>query len=157
MIEEQAAAGEPVDCRKNGAPLSRRRFLVGAWGWLRWAAAGALLYPVSRFLGYRLPKKPRHVLVPRPVPLGGFLVEHDFILFVGNNGPWAVSRKCTHLGCRLNFQEKEGQLLCPCHQSRFSKDGVRISGPAKKNLPRFAVTTTREGVEVKGYTVAIVT
>ncbi|MFZ5775622.1 MAG: ubiquinol-cytochrome c reductase iron-sulfur subunit [Thermodesulfobacteriota bacterium] len=129
--------------------------LVSTWSWLRWLSAGALLYPVFRFLGYQLPRQPRLVTVAKPVTGAGFLVEHDFILFVDGHTPLAVSRKCTHLGCRLNFQEKEGQLVCPCHQSRFSKDGVRLAGPARKNLPRFDVTVSREGSEVKGYTVAI--
>ena len=87
--------------------------------------------------------------------MGGFALEHEFILFVGKNGPWAVSRKCTHLGCRLNFQDKEGILLCPCHHSRFSKEGVRLSGPAQKNLPRFQVVTVRENKDVKGYLVTL--
>ena len=112
-----------------------------------------LLYPLFRFLGYRTPKQPRIVKVQKVVPVGGFVLEHDFILFVGQNGPWAVSRKCTHLGCRLNFQEKEGILVCPCHHSRFSKEGVRLSGPAQKNLPRFQVTTVREDKDGKGYLV----
>ena len=112
-----------------------------------------LLYPLFRFLGYRTPKQPRIVKVDKVVPVGGFVLEHDFILFVGQDGPWAVSRKCTHLGCRLNFQEKEGILVCPCHHSQFNKDGLRLSGPAKKNLPRFQVATVREDKDGKGYLV----
>lgn len=136
-------------------PLTRRIFLAGSWAWLRWGAGALLLYPVFRFLGYRAPKQPRIVKVDKAIPLGGFVLEHDFILFAGKNGVWAVSRKCTHLGCRLNFQEKEGILLCPCHHSRFSKEGVRISGPARKNLPRFQVATVREGKDEKGYLVTL--
>jgi len=133
----------------------RRAFLAGSWSWLRWLAGIILLYPVFRFIGHRAPKQPRVVKVHRLVPSGGFLVEHDFILFNGPAGPWAVSRKCTHLGCRLNFQDKEGILLCPCHSSRFSKDGIRLSGPAQKNLPRFRVALLSEGGEEKGYQVTI--
>jgi len=135
--------------------LTRRAFLSGSWFWLRWGAGALLLYPLFRFLGYRAPKQPRTVKVDKIVPVGGFVLEHDFILFVGKTGPWAVSRKCTHLGCRLNFQEKEGILLCPCHHSRFSKEGARLSGPAKKNLSRFQVTTVREGKDGKGYFVTM--
>ena len=137
------------------APLTRRRFLAGSWSWLRWGAVALLLYPLFRFLGYRTPKQPRVVKVDKVVPLGGFVLEHDFILFVGQAGVWAVSRKCTHLGCRLNFQEKEGVLLCPCHHSRFNKEGNRLSGPAKKNLPRFQVTMLRDGKDGKGYLVTM--
>jgi Rieske Fe-S protein len=53
-----------------------------------------------------------------------------------------VSRTCTHLGCRLNFKEKENVLECPCHQSRFSTAGNVLKGPAKKPLNRYAVDAT---------------
>ena len=144
-----------TDKARKGKHLTRRTFLAGSWSWLRWGAGALLLYPVFRFLGYRAPKQPRFVKVDKVVPMGGFALEHEFILFVGKNGPWAVSRKCTHLGCRLNFQDKEGILLCPCHHSRFSKEGVRLSGPAQKNLPRFQVVTVRENKDVKGYLVTL--
>lgn len=144
-----------AEAARKGEPLTRRTFLAGSWSWLRWGGGGLLLYPLFRFLGYRTPKEPRIVKVHKVVPVGGFVLEHDFILFVGASGPWAVSRKCTHLGCRLNYQEKEGVLLCPCHQSRFSKEGFRISGPAKKNLPRFQVATVREEKDGKGYLVTL--
>jgi len=144
---------EDAEQRRN--PPTRRTFLVGFWSWLRWGAGALLLYPLFRFLDYRTPKQPRIVKVDKIIPVGGFALEHDFILFVGETGSWAVSRKCTHLGCRLNFQEKEGILLCPCHHSRFSKEGLRLSGPAKKNLPRFQVTTQRDGKDGKGYLVSL--
>lgn len=142
-----------ADAERKEAPLTRRIFLAGSWSWLRWGAGVLLLYPVFRFLGYRAPKQPRIVKVNKVVPVGGFVLEHDFILFVGQTGPWAVSRKCTHLGCRLNYQEKESILACPCHRSRFNKEGVRLSGPAQKNLPRFQVATVREDKDGKGYLV----
>lgn len=120
--------------------------------WL--GVAAALVYPLLRFLGYHAPRQPRLVKIHKTPLVGGFVVEHDFILFVGEQGPWAVSRKCTHLGCRLNYKEKEQLLLCPCHQSRFTVAGRRISGPAQKDLPTFHVTRMAEQ-EGKGYVVTL--
>ncbi len=100
------------------------------------------LYPVFRFLGMSVPPEPRYVSVTIKSLVKNFLVEKDFILFDGPDGPWAVSRICTHLGCRLNFSEQENLLICPCHQSRFTVQGKRISGPAKDDLELYEAEKT---------------
>lgn len=139
---------------KNINP-GRRSFLAGSWAWLRWLAGALLLYPVFSFLTHRTPRKPRHVEVHKVVLPGGFALEQDFVLFVDETGPWAVSRKCTHLGCRLNYQDQEGVLLCPCHESRFNREGLRLSGPAQKDLPRFQVVVLLDEGKEKGYRVTL--
>lgn len=42
--------------------------------------------------------------------------------------------RCTHLGCRLTWNPEEESYDCPCHGSRFDKDGNRIEGPAQCSL-----------------------
>lgn len=41
-------------------------------------------------------------------------------------------KKCSHLGCKLVWNEAEGVYECPCHGSRFDQAGRRLSGPAPK-------------------------
>lgn len=53
--------------------------------------------------------------------------------------PIVISAKCTHLGCTVGQNaDDKGQILCPCHLSRFNiKTGVPALGsPAKLPLPR---------------------
>ncbi len=41
---------------------------------------------------------------------------------------------CTHLGCELSFNPIENTWDCPCHGSRFTKNGKVIESPSIKNI-----------------------
>ena len=132
----------------------RRSFLRNGWNVIRLAAAATLCYPLFRFIRFQVPKKPRLVKVEKQLKVGDVYLDQEFVLFHDASDTWAVSRTCTHLGCRLNFSEKDHLLICPCHQSMFTTRGERVAGPAKRNLPLFAVERISEG-NGKGYIVSL--
>ncbi len=45
-----------------------------------------------------------------------------------------TTRRCPHLGRVLKWNSQEQTWDCPCHGSRFEKDGKRIDGPATGDL-----------------------
>lgn len=49
----------------------------------------------------------------------------------------ALSMVCTHQGCTTNWINSSQQFQCPCHGSKFDKDGKVIQGPATQNLTTF--------------------
>jgi len=148
----ESASNKDEKSRAGG--INRRTFLAGAGTVGKIAAFFALLAPFSKFVSFTSPKKPKFFKVDRALKKDGFIIEPDFILFDINDEPVAVSRTCTHLGCKLNYHELEKMLICPCHQSRFSKEGKRLAGPAQRNLPTFRVEKTG-AEEVTGYIVAV--
>lgn len=127
--------------------------------YFRWTLAitsAALFYPLLRFSGYTVKPKPRYIAVHKKILVGSVYTDHDFILFMLNDGPIAVSRRCTHLGCRVNFRQELDVIECPCHQSRFSIMGTRLAGPAKQNLSTFPVKRLEDNNgETTGYIVTI--
>lgn len=46
--------------------------------------------------------------------------------------------RCPHLGCALKWNRQEHSWDCPCHGSRFQKDGTRINNPATGDLKQKA-------------------
>ena len=44
--------------------------------------------------------------------------------------------RCPHLGCALKWNPWEHSWDCPCHGSRFDRDGNLLDAPALKDLPR---------------------
>jgi len=55
----------------------------------------------------------------------------------------AISLTCTHQGCTVQRQV-DGKFLCPCHGALYDTQGKVISGPAKRNLPRFQIAQRSE-------------
>ncbi|MGQ0751229.1 MAG: FAD-dependent oxidoreductase [Betaproteobacteria bacterium] len=47
-----------------------------------------------------------------------------------------LSAVCPHLGCIVSWNSTEKTWDCPCHGSRFDKDGRVINGPANSDLER---------------------
>lgn len=45
-----------------------------------------------------------------------------------------VNIVCPHMGCELNWNPEELTWDCPCHGSRFDREGNLIDGPAKEGI-----------------------
>lgn len=42
--------------------------------------------------------------------------------------------RCCHMGCQVEWNPDEQSYDCPCHGSRYSKDGELLDGPAQEGL-----------------------
>jgi Rieske Fe-S protein len=55
------------------------------------------------------------------------------------------SNMCTHLSCRVTWQEDRTIYFCPCHDGRFNKEGEVVAGPPPEPLYEFE-TKVEEGI-----------
>ncbi len=128
--------------------MDRRGFLhTMAWGAAA-LGAGSVLAALLRFVQPVL-----ETGVPRPVdvglPAGYALGSLTFIeparAYLGRDerGFYAILAACTHLGCTPRL-ESDG-FACPCHGSRFTRDGSVRNGPASRPLDRVLVGRTSDG------------
>jgi Rieske Fe-S protein len=79
---------------------------------------------------------------------GAALVESVAGLFLlsraGANAFTAIDAVCTHEGCTITGANADG-YVCPCHGSRYNRNGQVLVGPAKASLRQFT-TTFADGV-----------
>ncbi len=112
-------------------PNMRRLFLKTAPALL---AAPALWLMNS--LAKRTATLPENADITETVPLaeGNGIRFYDKVIVIADAEGLAVfSSTCPHLGCRINGAE-DGELVCPCHGSRFNARGQLLHGPALRNL-----------------------
>jgi cytochrome b6-f complex iron-sulfur subunit len=128
---------------------SRRRFLfmtgtvsavAGLIGFL--AATLRFLYPNVLY------EPPSRFPIGRPddFPPGAptFLPDQRLFIFNSPAGYYAISAICTHLGCTVNYVSGDG-FDCPCHGSRFDKNGQVTHGPAPRPLSWFGLSLSPRG------------
>jgi cytochrome b6-f complex iron-sulfur subunit len=63
----------------------------------------------------------------------------------GDEGIFALSTTCTHLGCIPNWLLADQKFKCPCHGSGFRESGMNFEGPAPRPLERFRIVRADDG------------
>lgn len=62
-----------------------------------------------------------------------------YLARLSDGGFLALSLRCTHLGCSINWEDEKKQFICPCHSSAFRIDGEVQNPPAPAALDYFPV------------------
>jgi len=74
---------------------------------------------------------------------------HSLAVYHGDDGTFLVfSADCPHAHCDVIWNKHDNAWDCPCHGSRFSKDGAVLNGPAEQSLTRLLVKDAGEDIEV---------
>jgi cytochrome b6-f complex iron-sulfur subunit len=134
-MDEKNAMTPPNDEKE----ISRRALFARlGLGSLGVAAAGTLgfsyqflspnvLYEASPIVNAGKPESYSIDSVTLDATTGIFLIHVE-------QGFFALNAVCTHLGCLTAWKPDLGQIACPCHGSRFSREGLKLAGPAPRPL-----------------------
>ena len=60
----------------------------------------------------------------------------------------ALSAKCTHEGCTVQFVPGETVIWCACHNGRFDLDGRVLAGPPPRPLARYTCERQQDGAVI---------
>ena len=145
MNETKQVTGTDAD----GTAPGRRRFMKWVWSFFGLAALAEFGWLGGTFLNARndrdKPRKTESIVTAgplekftpatvTPIPQGQF-----HLACLEDGSLLALSRRCTHLGCSVPWNEAEKRFVCPCHGSAFSLTGEVLSGPAPRPLDTFPV------------------
>jgi len=135
----------------NGQPqVTRRNFLsLVGWGSLLTATGMFLVGMVRSMIPSVLYEPPAKFKAGKPedYPEGipTLISEEKVFIDRDENGIFAMSAICTHLGCRVLWMESENGFHCPCHGAKFDRAGINGEGPAPSPLPRLEISVDRDG------------
>ena len=62
-----------------------------------------------------------------------------YLARLSDGGFIALSLRCTHLGCSINWEDDKKRFICPCHSSAFYINGEVQNPPAPNALDYFPV------------------
>ena len=127
--------------KKSYLTTTRRVFTNSLIGGIIGGVIGWFLYPIFRFL---IPPKNINQdsnivkLSATEIPIGKAKIinynEIPTIVIRTNQGLFALTAVCTHLGCIVNWDEVNQEIVCPCHAAKYDLNGNVLSGPAPKPL-----------------------
>ncbi len=141
--------------REPDASLSRRRWIDVLLGSSFVAWAGAVVYPIVRYLtpakdGGGANKATLTEAQEKEIQANGFVIarlgsERVLVLKDKDQKVKAMSAKCTHEGCTVQFVKADGIVWCACHNGKFALDGRVISGPPPRPLAAYNVEGDLKG------------
>jgi len=141
-----------AEVQANPVFIDRRRFMnycgwlgilgslaVGSLGLLRFMFPRVLFEPPTAFkAGY-----------PSDYAVGTvdtrFVISHRVWIVREEQGFYALSAICTHLGCTPKWLANENKFKCPCHGSGFKRSGMNFEGPAPRPLDRYKIALGEDG------------
>ncbi len=82
---------------------------------------------------------------------GWYQTREQSVVFLDREGDGyrALSATCAHLGCRVHWDQPNGQYRCPCHGGVYDREGRVVAGPPPRGLTRIPVRLNPQTAEIE--------
>jgi len=138
--------------------VSRRFTLRVVWKALSWTVLAELVGVTGLFLWPRKAKVPEGgyggIVTAGPADsfepgqVTAFAKGQFYLVRLADGGFLALSRRCTHLGCTVPWDEQGRRFACPCHASAFDVTGAVLSAPAPRPLDLYTIHVANGVIKV---------
>ena len=149
---------DTIEQTKDSSPESRRTFLNKLWKGLAILASVEFTAVIFGFLfsgkGDKKSYTPKQLIGAGPVnsfeanSVTVFRGGRFYLTRLEDGGFIALSLRCTHLGCSIEWEEDKKRFICPCHSSAFSMNGDVQNPPAPKALDYYPIIIEKGIIKV---------
>jgi len=125
----------------------RRKLLTGLLGISLTGWLATVLYPILRYLSpleqsgsadeTDLSDKAKGDIAAAGFSIVALGTDRVIVFKDPKGGLRALSAKCTHEGCTVQYKRDESLIWCACHNGKFDLDGRVLSGPPPRPLTAF--------------------
>lgn len=144
-VQQRIVRGEPADqiCKVAESDEELDLIVVGNRG-----MTGARRMMLGSVPTQVMHRAPTDVLIAKTVDrtlddlgpgMGGLVMVDGKKIAAYRNEDGSVvslSPRCAHMGCTVDWNSVEATWDCPCHGSRYTKEGELLQGPAKTGLDK---------------------
>ena len=147
-----------IEQTTDSSSESRRTFLNKLWKGLAILASVEFSAVIFGFLfsgkGNKNKYVPKQLIEAGPVnsfeanSVTVFRGGRFYLTRLEDGGFIALSLRCTHLGCSIEWEEDKKRFICPCHSSAFAMNGDVQNPPAPKALDYYPIIIEKGIIKV---------
>jgi nitrite reductase/ring-hydroxylating ferredoxin subunit len=128
--------------------ISRRSLFAILPRLMAWVVGAISAIVLAQAIGFAGPRRARRAeLLGRvaefPMSSIQWISARQLFVVHDEDGLWALSARCTHLGCMV--RRTALGFSCPCHGAQFDLSGRPVHGPARRSLDRMPVESDAAG------------
>lgn len=146
----------PERAEELGTETSRRTFVRVAVAGMGLAYAGAIGYPIFRYLNSNVEKEAELAAIKEvtlkdadKLPKGSILMfkfgPRPAMLIHHADDTWsAFEAVCTHMGCTVGYDAARERIACQCHGGQYDpKTGENVGGPPPRPLKKYHLAMSK--------------